>query len=96
MPKQIVGICGPYDIKIHFNFERQKGVHFASTMGRAMGGAENFDKLSPAVLAESAYLKGEHSPFLYAFASVTHTNALSLKRLDRMHDVIACLKSYTR
>lgn len=59
MPKQIVGVCGCYDVKTHFEYERQRGVHYASTMGRSMGGAENFEKLSPSSIAESTCLKGE-------------------------------------
>jgi acetyl esterase/lipase len=50
MPAKVVLMAGVYDIEKHFQYEKGRGVHTLSAMTRAMGGATNFGKFSPAVL----------------------------------------------
>ena len=49
------GMAGVYDIGKHYQYEAARGVHFLSTMARAIGGAARFASQSPAaILARAA------------------------------------------
>ncbi|EIE21216.1 alpha/beta-hydrolase [Coccomyxa subellipsoidea C-169] len=55
MPAQFIGMAGVYDIGKHYQYEAARGVHFLSTMARAIGGAARFASQSPAaILARAA------------------------------------------
>lgn len=46
-PRAFVGLCGVYDIDTHYKYEDSRGVALVSTMARAMGGRQGFDRASP-------------------------------------------------
>ena len=46
-PRAFVGLCGVYDIDTHYAYEDSRGVALVSTMARAMGGRQGFDRASP-------------------------------------------------
>lgn len=51
-PRQFIGMCGVYDVARHYDYEDSRGVALLSTMGRAMGGKENFAACSPLALVK--------------------------------------------
>jgi len=54
VPAAFIGMSSVYDIGRHFEFESLRGVAGISTMGRACGGAVNFDAISPAAILRRA------------------------------------------
>ena len=53
-PRAFVGLCGVYDVATHYAYEDSRGVALVSTMARAMGGKEGFDRASPLRLVRDA------------------------------------------
>ena len=53
-PRAFVGLCGVYDVATHYAYEDSRGVALVSTMARAMGGKEGFDRASPLRLVRAA------------------------------------------
>jgi len=56
-PHRFVGLCGPYHISDHYEFETQRGVAAISTMRPAMGGKVGFVRHSPTVTARKPNAK---------------------------------------
>jgi hypothetical protein len=53
-PAAFIGMSSVYDVRRHFEFESLRGVAGISTMGRACGGAVNFNSISPASVLRRA------------------------------------------
>ena len=53
-----IGLSGVYNIKSHYEFERNRGVHEISPMTPASSGKENFDFCSPLQIAQNMLQEG--------------------------------------
>lgn len=45
-------MAGAYDIGLHYEYEKGRGVAYLSTMERAMGGPDCFSSQSPATILD--------------------------------------------
>jgi acetyl esterase/lipase len=78
-PRAFVGLCGVYDVATHYAYEDSRGVALVSTMARAMGGKEGFDRASPLRLVRAA-------PEAFAAVSVDPSSTSFARRNDPSDD----------
>jgi acetyl esterase/lipase len=78
-PRAFVGLCGVYDVATHYAYEDSRGVALVSTMARAMGGKEGFDRASPLRLVRAA-------PEAFAAVSVDRSSTSFARRNDPSDD----------